>query len=322
MPKVTVIVPAYNAEQTIVATLASVQQQTYQDWELIVINDGSSDRTTELLSRIREHRMRVYHYSNAGVSVARNRGIAHAQGELIAFLDADDLWSADKLELQVAALEQHPDAAVAYSWTYFMNHTATLIHAAPSVWFEGDVYPQLLVRNFLYSGSNPLVRRDALTLVGRFDPTLTHGEDWELFVRLAAVVPFVVVPVRQVFYRQSFCSASAQVELMEQRLLPVIDSVFAAAPAQFLSLKHECLSHLYQYLTGMRLAQANSVKDVEKAGQNLWMSVRLSPKILLDKTTQFYLTKWFFMQLLSPNFIKKISQFSTAYRTYFKFKQV
>ncbi|MUL36284.1 glycosyltransferase family 2 protein [Gloeocapsopsis dulcis] len=322
MPKVTVVVPAYNAEQTIIATIASVQQQTYQDWELIVIDDGSSDRTLELLNRIREPRLQVYHYSNAGVSVARNRGLAHAQGELIAFLDADDLWSANKLELQVAALQQHPHAAVAYSWTYFMNATATTIHAAPSVWFEGDVYPQLLVRNFLYSGSNPLVRRDALVLVGGFDPTLTHGEDWELFARLAAVVQFVVVPVAQVFYRQSATSASAQVELMEQRILQVIDSVFSCASPQFHHFKNESLANFYQYLTGIRLAQATSVEDVKQAGQKLQMAVRLSPKILLNKTTQLYLAKMFLMKLFSPGITKKNSQLSTAYLTQFKFKQV
>ncbi|PIG92450.1 glycosyltransferase family A protein [Gloeocapsopsis sp. IPPAS B-1203] len=322
MAKVTVIVPAYNAEQTIVATIASVQQQTIQDWELIVIDDGSSDRTPELLKRIREPRMRVYHYSNAGVSVARNRGIALAQGELIAFLDADDLWSADKLELQVAALQQYPHAAVAYSWTYFMNATATTMHAAPGVWFEGDVYQQLLVRNFLYSGSNPLVRRDALVLVGGFEPTLTHGEDWELFVRLAAVVQFVVVPVGQVFYRQSSTSASAQVDLMEQRLLLVIDSVFSAAPPQFQHFKNKNLANLYQYLTGLRLAQATNLEDVKQAGKKLQIAVRLSPRILLNHTTQYFFIKWFLMQLFSPDITKKISQISTAYTTYFKLKQV
>jgi len=322
MAKVTVIIPAYNAEQTIVATIASVQQQTYQDWELIVIDDGSSDRTVELLKRIREPRMQVHHYSNGGVSVARNRGLTEASGELIAFLDADDLWSQDKLELQVAALEQQPEAAVAYSWTYFMNDTATTIHAAPPVWFEGNVYPQLLVRNFLYSGSNALVRRQALERIGGFNPSLTHGEDWQFFVRLAAVYPFAVVPRAQVFYRQSCCSASAQVDLMEQRILSVIDSVFSAASPQFHCLKNENLANLYQYLTGIRLAQATTVEDVKQAGQKLKTAIKLSPKILFDKTTQRYFAKWLLMQLFSPDVTKKISHYTANCTTYTKFKQV
>ncbi|MES1022802.1 glycosyltransferase family A protein [Gloeocapsa sp. BRSZ] len=313
MPKVTVIVPAYNAEQTIVAAIASVQQQTFRDWEVIVIDDGSCDRTCELLSRIQEPRMQVHRYTNAGVSVARNRGIAHAQGEYLAFLDADDLWSADKLECQVAALEQHPDAGVAYSWTYFMNESATMIHAAPPVWFTGNVYAPLLVRNFLYSGSNALVRRDALELVGGFDATLTHGEDWQLFVRLAQVVEFVVVPKPQVFYRQSPTSASAQVALMEVRLLAVIDRVFAAVPSHFQSLKNENLANLYQYLAGLHLTQVTSAEDIKQIGQKLQLAVRLHPKILLSRTTQRYFAKYFLLQLFSPDIAKKIARFGANY---------
>ncbi|PPS43390.1 glycosyltransferase [Chroococcidiopsis sp. TS-821] len=313
MPKVTVIVPAYNAERTIVAAIASVQQQSFGDWELIVIDDGSCDRTVELLSRVQEPRMQVYRYANAGVSVARNRGIARAQGEYIAFLDADDLWRQDKLECQVAALEQHANAAVAYSWTCVMNESATMIHPASPVWYEGNVYSQLLVRNFLLCGSNPLVRRHALERVGGFDATLTHGEDWELFVRLAKLVEFVVVPAAQVFYRQSPTSASAQVALMETRLLAVIDSVFAAAPPHLQSLKNQNLAHLYQYLTGLRLTQVTSAEDIKQIGQNLQLAVRLHPKILLSRTTQRYFAKWFLMQLFSPDITKKFTQLGATY---------
>ncbi|PPS43392.1 glycosyltransferase [Chroococcidiopsis sp. TS-821] len=299
MPKVTVIIPAYNAERTIVAAIASVQQQSFGDWELIVIDDGSCDRTVELLSRVQEPRMQVYRYANAGVSVARNRGIARAQGEYIAFLDADDLWRQDKLECQVAALEQHANAAVAYSWTCVMNESATMIHPASPVWYEGNVYSQLLVRNFLLCGSNPLVRRHALERVGGFDATLTHGEDWELFVRLAKLVEFVVVPAAQVFYRQSPTSASAQVALMETRLLAVIDSVFAAAPPHLQSLKNQNLAHLYQYLTGLYLKHAANHNDVKQARQMLCQAIRIYPKTLLGNRTQILVFKLLLVKCFS-----------------------
>ncbi|AFZ33235.1 glycosyl transferase family 2 [Gloeocapsa sp. PCC 7428] len=314
MPKVTVIVPAYNAEQTIVAAIASVQQQTLRDWEVIVIDDGSCDRTSELLSRIQEPRMQVHRYTNAGVSVARNRGIAHAQGEYLAFLDADDLWSTDKLACQVAALEQHPDAGVAYSWTYFMNDTATMIHAAPPVWFTGNVYAPLLVRNFLYSGSNALVRRDALELVGGFDATLTHGEDWELFVRLAAVVEFVVVPKPQVFYRQSPTSASAQVVLMEQRLLPVIDRVFAAVPLPLQCLKKQCLANAYQSLIQLSLKRVSSHNGAKQAQQMLWKAVRVYPQTLLTNHTLILLFKLLFIRFFSYKLASYLLSFMSKKR--------
>jgi glycosyltransferase involved in cell wall biosynthesis len=121
MQTISVVVPAYNAERTILETIASVQQQTFSDFELIVINDGSTDGTLEQLNTVKDPRLKVFSYENGGISVARNRGIAQATGEFIAFLDADDLWTPDKLELQLAALQQHPEVGVAYSWTCFMD---------------------------------------------------------------------------------------------------------------------------------------------------------------------------------------------------------
>ena len=125
MPTISIVIPAYNAERTILETIKSVQKQTFSDFEIIVINDGSTDRTLELVLSVEEPRLKIFSYQNGGVSVARNRGISHATGEFIAFLDADDLWTSDKLELQLAGLKQHPEAGIAYSWTYNMSEKRT-----------------------------------------------------------------------------------------------------------------------------------------------------------------------------------------------------
>src|SRR5919202_5944333 len=100
MPTIFVVIPAYNAERTILETVASVLQQTFSDFELIVIDDGSRDRTVELLQSIKDERLKVFSYENGGLPVARNRGISRSNGEFITFVDADDLWTPDKLELQ------------------------------------------------------------------------------------------------------------------------------------------------------------------------------------------------------------------------------
>ena len=113
VPIISVTIPTYNAESTILETVESFQNQTFSDWELIVINDGSKDKTLELLQSIEDERIKIFSYENAGLAAARNRGIYHATGEFIAFLDADDMWTPDKLELQLAALQQHPEAGVA-----------------------------------------------------------------------------------------------------------------------------------------------------------------------------------------------------------------
>ncbi len=304
MPAISVIVPAYNADRTILETIASVQKQTLSDFELIVINDGSTDRTLELLSTVKDPRLKVFSYKNGGLPVARNRGISHANGEFIAFLDADDLWTPDKLELQVAALHQHPEAGVAYSWTCNMGDNGESFHAGEPVFFEGNVYAQLLVGNFLANGSNPLICKQAIESVGEFDPALKSYEDWDFYLRLAARWPFVVVPKPQILYRQSSGGMSSKIEVMEKYGLIVLERAFQSAPPEFQCLKNQSLATMYHYLTGMSLARVTNADEVKKAGQKLQKAIRLYPQTLLNRTTQRYLMKWLLMQLLSPQVAK------------------
>lgn len=305
MPLITVVIPAYNAERTILQTIASVQEQTFGDFEVIVINDGSTDRTLELLGNIQNERLKVYSYSNGGLSVVHNRGLAHATGEFIAFLDADDLWTPDKLELQLSALQQNPEAGVAYSWTCNMSEKGDSFYPGHSVNFEGDVYPKLLMcGNFIGTNSNCLIRRQAIESVGGFDSTIKFCEDWDLFLRLAARWPFVVVPKAQILYRQSSGTMSSKIDVMEKYALIVLERAFKSAPPEFQSLKNQCFSTLYQYLAGMCLARVTQGDEVKQAGQKLQKSIRLYPQTLLSRTTQRYVLKWVVMQILSPKVAK------------------
>lgn len=307
MPAISVIVPAYNAERTILETLASVQQQTFSDFELLIINDGSHDSTLELVQEIIDERIQVFSYKNAGVSVARNRGIAHATGKFISFLDADDLWAPDKLELQLAALRQHPDAGVAYSWTHLIDEKGEFLHAGEPIAFEGNVYPKLLVRNFIYSGSNGLIRRQALESAGEFDSALTHGEDWEFYLRLAAYWPFVVIRKPQIFYRQTSESASSKVELTEKAVQKAIEKAFLMAPRELQHLKNQNLANLYQYLTGICLAHVTNVSQLEEARRKLQLAIRLYPQTLLNRTTQRHIVKWLIMRIFPLKLAKYLT---------------
>lgn len=174
MSTISMIIPAYNAEQTIRETIQSVLEQTFSDFEIIVIDDGSNDRTSDIIQKIADPRLKCFSYTNGGSSVARNRGISHAKGEFIAFLDADDLWTPDKLELQIEALQKHPEAGVAYSWTYFLYENKHLSYADTSSFYEGDVYAELLIKNFLHNGSNPLIRKQAIDAIGLFKTTMSQ----------------------------------------------------------------------------------------------------------------------------------------------------
>ena len=297
MPTISVIVPAYNVERTILETIKSVQQQTFSDFELIVINDGSTDRTLELLNTVTDPRLKVFSYTNGGLPTARNRGISHATGEFIAFLDADDLWTPDKLELQLAALQQHPEAGVAYSWTYFKDEQGVHSYADESNRFEGNVYADLLVKNFLHNGYNPLIRKQAIESVGEFDPTLKSCEDWEFYLRLAAKWPFLLVPKPQILYRQSSGSMSSKVEVMEKYLLLVIERAFESASLELQFLKPQSLAWVYKYGAQQYLKQSNSqIRDVNKAGSKLFKAIATNPKILLESYTRtlifWFIKKW------------------------------
>ena len=290
MPKISVIIPAYNAERTIEETIQSVQLQTFEDLEIIVINDGSKDKTEELVQNIQDDRLQIFSYENGGLPVARNRGISHARSEFIAFLDADDLWTTDKLELQLAALQQQPEAGVAYSWTCFMNvdERGKPVSFLPSSQyaFAGKVYKQLLISDFIHSGSNTLIRKKAIDTVGEFDPTLKSCEDWDYWLRLAARWSFVVVPKYQILYRRTPQAMSSNVEVMKEAASIAREKAFKAAPPEFQYLKKQGYSSFHKYFAGLYLQHRLDNGGVTQARQHLLKAIYFYPQNLLDKTTQ------------------------------------
>ena len=297
MSTISVIIPAYNAERTIIKTVESVIQQTFSDFEIIVIDDGSTDRTLELLRDIKDNRLKIFSYENGGLPVARNRGIARATGEFISFIDADDLWTPDKLELQLAALQQNSEAGVAYSWTaYFIDGREESIFPYNPVFFEGNVYDKLLVNNFVASGSNILARKKAIESVGKFEPTLKSCEDWDYYIRLAAKWHFVLVPQHQILYRQSLNTMTSKVEIMEKEALRVIERAYQSAPPEYQFLKNRSLAWIYQYCTQQYLKNSTDISTVKKASQKFWTAIRLHPQMLLGNyariLTKSLIIKW------------------------------
>ncbi len=249
MPLISVIIPTYNGEKTIIETIESVLNQTFQDFELIVINDGSQDSTLEIVSCIQDSRMKVLSYPNAGLAASRNRGISHAVGEYISFIDDDDLWTPDKLEAQLKVLQDNPEAAVAYSWTDYIDESSKFLRRGGYSTASGDVLAKLLVVDFLENGSNALIRRQALIEIGGFDESLPAAEDWDIFLRLAACYPFVAVPSPQILYRSSVYSMSANVARQEAACLKVLKQAYERAPKSLQHLKKYTWANLYRYLS-------------------------------------------------------------------------
>lgn len=312
MPKVSVIIPAYNVEKTVLRTVESVFEQTLTDFELIVINDGSTDSTLTKLNEIEDPRMSVFSFENGGLSTARNRGTEKATGEYITFIDADDLWTPDKLALQAEQLDRQPEVGVAYSWTLTMSDDGTEFHPGKSPTFEGDVYGDLLISNFIASGSNIMARREAIAAIGGFDASLNSCEDWDCWLKLAAKWPFAVVPKPQILYRQTSGSMSSQVRVIEEAHLIVHSRAFRQAPQRLQHLEAAGRCRNYQYIAELAVRHAKSWNDIAFSLQRLKMAIQAYPPILLHKKIYVSLIKVFFLATLSPALGQKILRsFST-----------
>ena len=309
MATISVIIPTYNAQRTILATVKSVQQQTFKDIEIIVINDGSSDGTLAILETVNDPRLKVYSYPNGGLPAARNRGIALAKGEYLSFIDADDLWTPDKLEKQLAALQKNPRASVAYSWNAVMleledNLSQMNFFSGKKVAFTGDVYTKLLVHNFIGNGSNLLIKKEAIDSVGNFDPSFKSCEDWDYYLRLAAKYHFAVVPEHQILYRKTPGTLSSKGLVMEREGLRVIDKVYQTVPKKLQPLKNRSIANFYRYCGKIYVDYSVQNKDIHQGEVRLLKAIALDPSILLTSDTYILLAKILLKRLLPQNMVK------------------
>lgn len=208
-PLVSVVIPAFNAQSTIDETLLSVRRQTYCNLEIIVVDDGSKDETAEMVLRHarEDHRVRLISQDNAGVAAARNKGWQAASSDLIAFVDADDLWARSKIEKQVPLLLAGGEGmGLVYTWWVVIDRHSRIRYCVDGRSIAGDVLQHALLGNFIGHGSSPLIRRQALVAAGGFDLGLRHKgahgcEDMLLYYRIALRYGFGVVPEYLTGYR-------------------------------------------------------------------------------------------------------------------------
>ena len=192
MPKISVVIPLYNKEKSIASTLRTVLNQTFSDYEIVIVNDGSTDGSVEEIEKVQDDRIRLVHQPNAGVSAARNRGIEEAKGDLIAFLDADDEWKPEYLATQYHLFQKYPECSV-FACNYEFRDvsgkvTPTLIHKLPFVGGDG------ILSNYfeVASCSHPpicsisvMVKKQVMQAIGGFPVGVKSGEDLLTWARLS-----------------------------------------------------------------------------------------------------------------------------------------
>lgn len=188
---ISVILPTFNRSNVIVRSICSVLNQTYKDFELIIVDDGSTDCTQDMVSRIKDSRIRyIRHEKNKGAAAARNTGIKAAQCDLIAFQDSDDEWVPEKLEKQIKAILALPDDfGVIYSAFWRLGKQKIYIPRKNISMKEGWIYKQLLYGNIVGMPVS-LIKKECFNVVGGFSENLRALEDWELFLRISKFFKF------------------------------------------------------------------------------------------------------------------------------------
>ena len=201
MAVVSVITPTYNRADFLPAAISSVLAQTYGDFELIVVDDGSVDDTCGVIKPfLEDKRVRYFYQENQGQSFARNYALAQSSGELIAFLDSDDVWCPDKLEKQIRAFEAHPEADIVHGDEAMINERGAVISRKNMRRYSGCITRQLLADNSV-SITTALVKRRCFDEMGGFDTSVGVADDYDLWLRFSAKYRFFYEPGIVAFYR-------------------------------------------------------------------------------------------------------------------------
>jgi len=226
-PKVSVVIPTYAHRDYILETLESVFAQTFSDYEVIVVNDSSPDDTADLLRPLAgKGLIRYFEQANQGQAGARNRGLAEARGEFIAFLDDDDIWPADKLAWQVEVMDESDLIGVVYGQKGDIGDSSLSPAAAPS----GQVFEDFVRTGWIQTPGQALIRQRDLKAVGGFDGDIWGADDWDLWLRLARVTEFAFRARPALLYRRHAANASRDFLRMHTNAQRVLLKHFGKTP--------------------------------------------------------------------------------------------
>ncbi|MGI8640394.1 MAG: glycosyltransferase family 2 protein [Pyrinomonadaceae bacterium] len=251
---VSVVIPAYNAAKTLEATVRSVFEQTVQDFEIIIIDDGSKDNTVEVAQSIAEQdsRVKVLSQPNGGASAARNTGIKAGKGKYVAFLDADDLWLPHKLERQLAVLNSEKDVTAVQSGVYYVRDNLEVISVGWCVESKDALSDTLFFQNLPGLMSTLIVERAEFDKIGLLDTKLVILEDWELAIRLSRYCNFQSIEEPLALYRQFPGNRSRDLSIHIEPGYIVLERLFkdASLPAHIKKQEKQIYAAFYTMLCG------------------------------------------------------------------------
>lgn len=279
-PKVSVVMSVYNGEAYLREAVKSILNQTFSDFEFIIINDGSTDRTPEILETIKDPRVRVINQPNRGLTVSLNRGIRLAQGEYIARMDADDISEPERLERQVEIIDRNPNIALVGCWYKVVDEQGKVLAHRKLPIDSDKLAKELVHRNILCHGS-VLIRKDAVEAVGLYNESLRYAQDYELWLRMlregfkASVVPDFLYSYR--ISPESVAKVYAQQEyvaLIKRMREGKTKAAGSRTMPNLVALSQKQKRSLYHYAVGTLKLENGEVKE---ARRELLKSLRIDP---------------------------------------------
>jgi glycosyltransferase involved in cell wall biosynthesis len=250
--RVSAVVPAYNAARTIARTLESALTQTISDLEVIVVDDGSTDATREIVKGFDDPRVHLVSQENAGVASARNTGVAHCRGEWVAFLDADDIWLPNKLQRQLELMAAEPGCMASQGSAYFVDDELRPMKLRHCVPVENPLLTFLRFQNLPNAASSWIVRRKLLDQIGGFDPELVILEDWEFSLRLARYAKPLCIDEPLTLYRVHPGNRSRDLDIHIAPGFTVLGRLFSdpSLPTEVRAREREIYARFYTMLCG------------------------------------------------------------------------
>ena len=224
-PLVSVVIPTYNRAYSVGKAVHSVIRQTYENLEIIIVDDGSTDNTREIIENIKDSRIVYIYQKNQRQSAARNNGVRVAKGDLIAFLDSDDIWLPEKLEKQVKAFQSDPHIGLVTCWSKSVNVNDPDNYAINACYARNreEFILDLLLEKVIISTSQAVIKRECFEKLGGFDPNFLLEEDYDMFLRVASEDDvFCINEVLAIYYKksgQSLCDKTAVEEIKADKEL-------------------------------------------------------------------------------------------------------
>lgn len=300
MKKISVIVPVYGVERFIASTIQSVLQQSYQNFELLLVDDGSRDHSVEICQQFSDPRIRIIRQANRGLAGARNTGIRYAEGEYLAFLDGDDMWHPEKLEKHIQHLESAPEVGVSYCPSALMDESGRLLNSYLMPKLTDIDLVHFCQENPIGNGSSPVVRRavfDAIKFqdddytkgeVFYFDEHFRRAEDIECWLRILIQTPwrFEGIPEPLTYYRVNSGGLSANLQQQQAALEQVLQKIKQYAPAIAKEWGDKCMANWLRYLA----RNAIRIKSGTLAVQLIHRALRLHWRVFLDSPRRTFMT--------------------------------